>query len=106
MQLVQAFPQAAVAAHPPPQPRQLGQRRRRATAAVEQSVDFVHDRPQGPQLRFATRQTYQRGSLGFTQMMTHEQITLLEQLPDPPLDRQGSTPQALRWHGLLGASAG
>jgi hypothetical protein len=50
MQLIQTLPQTPVAPHPLAQPRQLGQRRGRAAAPVEEAIDLVHDRTQGTQL--------------------------------------------------------
>src|SRR5207249_1389130 len=85
LELLEDRPQSLVAADVSPQPGQLGQRRLGATPAVEPAVDLVHHAPEGPQLRQTPADALQRPALTRREVTPDEEMTMLEQVPDFPL---------------------
>jgi hypothetical protein len=64
--------------HTPTQAGQFRQARFQPTAAVEQSVDFFHNRPQGLHLRQSSTRVLENFLLGWAQSPLHKQETVLE----------------------------
>jgi len=92
------------------QPGQLGQGRVRAAAAIEQSIDLVHDAAQHPQVRQSAGDALQDLPFGGREMALHEQVPMLEQRGDALVDSLSAANQsptglggtATREHGPLG----
>ena len=57
-----------------------------ATPAVEQAVDLLHDPPEGSQSRQTPGDAPQRPPLIRREVVPHEQMTMLEQVPDLPIE--------------------
>jgi hypothetical protein len=85
-ELLEDRPQSLAAAHLGPQPGQLRQGRLGVTPAVEQAVDLLHDPPEGSQSRQASGDAPQRPPLGRREVAPHEQMTMLEQVADLPIE--------------------
>ena len=85
-QLLQHLPQPDEPPQPRPQLRQLGQRRGRPAPPVEQAIDLLHQPAQAAELRLAAGDPLQRLPLGGAEMALDEQVAVLEQLADLPLD--------------------
>ena len=69
-----------------PQPSQFPQGRLGAAPAVEQPVDLLHDPPEGSQSRQPPGDAPQRPLLSRREVAPHEQMTMLEQIPDLPIE--------------------
>ena len=82
IQLVQTLAQTAIASQTLTQLRQLAQGGVRSAAAVEQTIDLVHDRPQGSQSPVGACQAQQQGTLGGTEVTADEQMPMREQSRD------------------------
>jgi hypothetical protein len=114
-------PQPRAAADLDPQPGQLRQGRLGATPAVEQAVDLLHDAPEGAQSRQSPGHAPQRPLLRRCEVALDEEMTMLEQVPDFPIEvppppdlpfrfRRDGTPagelRLLRRQALAGLSDG
>src|SRR5947209_183065 len=89
-------PQSLEAADLSPQPGQLRQCRLGATPAVEQPVDLLHHLPEGPQLRQTPADAVQGSMLTWRELTPHEEMTILEQVADFPLQVPASPGLSLR----------
>ena len=68
---------------------QLFQRGVTAAATVEEAVRFIHDTSKRSQLRPPAGDAHQGPSLGGSENMLHEEITMLKQVPDLAFDPLG-----------------
>ena len=84
-----------------PQPSQLPQGRLSAAPAVEQPVDLLHHSSEGPQLRQTPSDASEYLALTLREVPLHEQMAMLEQVPDLPLQMPASPglPSRLRCAG-------
>src|SRR5262249_47764126 len=100
-ELLEDRPPSREAADLGPQPGQLRQRRLGATPAVEQAVDLLHHLPEGPQLRQTPADAQQRPVLTRRELAPHEEMTMLEQVPNfpPPVPAPPGLPLRLRRAG-------
>src|SRR5512135_3496351 len=105
LELLEDRLQSLEAADLTPQSGQLRQRRLGTTPAVEQTVDLLHRSPEGPQLRQTPADPQQRPVLSRREVASHVEMTMLEQVPDFPL--QVSSPPDLPFRlRRAGAPAG
>src|SRR6266478_5818207 len=105
LKLLEDRPQFLEAADPSPQPGQLRQRRLGATPAVEQPVDLLHHCPEGSQLRQTPADALQCLVLTRRELTPYEEMTMLEQVADFPLQVPASPGLSLRLR-RAGASTG
>ncbi len=105
LELLEDRPQSLEAADLSPQPVQFRKRCLGATPAVEQTVDLLHHCPEGPQLRQPSADALQRPVLTRRELTLHEEMTMLEQVSDFPLQVPASPGLSLRLR-RAGASAG
>ncbi len=91
-----------------PQPSQLPQGRLSAAPAVEQPVDLLHHSSEGPQLRQTPSDASEYLALTLREVPLHEQMAMLEQVPDLPLQMPASPglPSRLRCAGGPRGSSG
>ena len=99
-QLLQRRLQSPEPSQSNPQPGQLGQSGRRpAPATIEEPVDLFHQTTQTAELRLTACDPHQGLPLGGRQMMSHEQVAVLEQIADlafDPLLASGGESRRLR----------
>lgn len=81
-QFVQRLAESFEPAHALSEFGEFGPRCVSTTAAIEQSVHFVHDLPEGAKLRLATGNSDQRLLFRGSQIVLNEQITMIEQIGD------------------------
>ena len=86
LELLEDRPQAFAATDLNPQLGQLRQGRLGATPAVEQAVDLLHDSPEGAQSRQAPGDAPQRPLFTRREVALHEEMTMLEQVPNFPIE--------------------
>lgn len=79
-QLLQGLTELSEAANPPPQTSQFCERGVGAAPTIEQTIYLVHDVPQRSQLALPAANPRERPSLGWRQLVLHEQVTMLKQV--------------------------
>ena len=99
-QLAESLADLPKTPHTHPQFGQFGQGRVRAAAAVEETVNLVHDLAERAQLRQATGDPTKRPTFCGSKMLGNEQMPMLEQIADLPLQPVVSPGRPL---GLLAA---